>query len=119
MAEALAALQDSAAAEEARLAEANEWSRVDGAGRQWGASPGTLHFGVFDLPYCGGNYSSGDCGLGVPPGKLMETRERRRVDSTINESAFRQSMGKYWADRASKMNARKEEARRAKGRSGG
>ena len=118
-AEALGALLDSVAAEEAKRAEATEWLFVDDQGRRWGASPGFLHFGSFAIPYCGGGFSSDDCGFGVAPGKAEGARNRRRVDSMINQSAYRQSMREFWKDRAAAMNARKEDARRTGKRSGG
>ncbi len=115
---ALEALLDSVAAAQGPP-EATAWTRVDRGGGLWGVSPGTLHLGMFNIPYCGGGYSAVDCGFGVSPGKLEETQGRRRVHSMIDQSAFRQSMRRVWEKQASKMNSRKEKARKAKKPSGG
>ncbi len=117
-AEALQALLDSIAAAEGPP-EAKAWTRQDRWGRVWGASPGILHLGNVSIPLCGGDFSSMDCGFGSPPGKLKENKERRWINSVIDQSAFRQSMRRLWANRASAMNARRNKERRGKEGSGG
>lgn len=80
---------DSIAVAEANEKRITDWTRVGAGGRRWGATPGRFYLGDLMIPYCGGDYDSWQCGVGVPLGRVEDYASRTRAFTEIREQRDR------------------------------
>lgn len=97
-------INDSIAAEAARVARATDWTKTTEDGGRWGVSPGKIHLGDITLPL--------PLALSVPPGRRDEIAGRMRTWQEVNLQAARVEGDEIIQERLKAMRERAAEERR-------
>ena len=106
IAAAIAAGNDSAAAEAERARQALDWTHTDEDGRRWGVSPGKIHLGDLTIPL--------PFGFGPPPDYTGDRAEWAFRMADIKRAASTGAVRQSWQDRRAAMKKRREELRALK-----